>query len=114
MNLLNELKELRKKLEAVVECAVNGHIPFNTGADGVARVFQNKEVGNKYFDMHVCDRCGVMFGIKGELTPEELAEENRLEKLNDEFRAKMEKAKDELLKRFTEAKVSREGKTGLN
>lgn len=114
MSLLAELKELKKKLEVLVECAVNGHIPFNTGSTAVARVFQDKEVGNKYFDMHVCDRCGVMFGIKGELTEAELAEETRLEKLNDEFRARMEKAKDELLKKLTEARVSKEGKTALN
>lgn len=113
MSLLNDLKELRKKLETLVECAVNGHTPF-IGTEPIVRVFQDKEVGNKYYDMHVCDRCGVMYGIKGELTPEELAEENRLEKLNAEFRARMEKAKDELLKRLTEARMSKEGKTALN
>lgn len=105
---------LRNRLKALVECTVFGHDPFETGSNQMARVFQSKDIGNKYQDLRVCTRCSTVYADAGELTVDELAEEKRIEEKNADFQSKVEKIKDELIKKMTQNQVDTSGKNALN
>jgi hypothetical protein len=104
---------IKNRLKSLIECAVFGHVPFNTGDNTSLRVFQSKSVGNKYHDFMVCERCNTVYTQSGELTAAELAEEKRIEEYNTAIQSRMEKVKDEIIKKMTEAKVNQD-KNSLN
>ncbi len=67
-NLLNKIK-----------CAVVGHQKWKSG-QALPRFIQAKTEGNGTVEVHVCTRCNSMFAEFGQLTPEELQQEEELQK----------------------------------
>lgn len=102
------------KVLSMLECAATGHVSFNVGNNHLPRFFQSKDVGNRYHDLKVCERCNLVYTVPGELTAEELAEEKRIEEINKAMHERMERATEELIKKAVEAKLGKEGKSALN
>lgn len=113
MSLRAKLKKLVTSSMTLAECIVKGHLPFNSGSATLPRLFQSKEVGNGYRDIQVCDRCGLVYATKGELTAAELAEEAKAEAQLAAVRARLEKAIEEQLNNTLQQRVNVD-KTALN
>lgn len=95
-------------------CALFGHDEFNTGTASMPRIFQSKDVGNEYRDIKVCNRCDSVFVVRGILTEAELAEEAEHDRLVGAMKERMERMKEETIKRLVEGTVKNDGKVALN
>jgi hypothetical protein len=91
-----------------------GHVKFDMGNQPPLSFVQGKDAGNQVRTICFCDRCCVSYVEKSEMSAEQLAKEAEAEKVMANYKDKLKKTEEDLIKRFTELKVQTKGKVEIN